>query len=86
MQDSNPTIWDGEDTFWNMATDALQTTPLNTNGVEVTLMDGVNSTTTTGVTPANSDINSGHGNASNGGGGNTANEMYLLYTAPGYRG
>ena len=89
MEDNNPTIW--EDAYWNPA-DALQL-PLNANPnpngnavrSDVMPLDGINTTPSTAATVTK---NGGSvSNASNASGGsNTTNEMYLLYTAPGYRG
>lgn len=89
MQDNNPTIW--EEAYWNTA-DALNL-PLNVNsnvngnasanGVASDVLPmNINATPSTDAVTTN--------NRSNGsidsGSSNTANEMYLLYTAPGYRG
>jgi len=91
MEDNNPAIW--EEAYWNTA-DALQL-PVNVNsnvdangnvnGVasDVLQMDAINTTPSTAAAAAN---NNGSNGSIDSSGSNTANEMYLLYTAPGYRG
>jgi hypothetical protein len=99
MQDNNnPTLW--EEAYWNTG-DALNL-PVNVNANanvngepiatsdDVMQMDGINTTTTasTGAAADNSsgNSNSGSSTTANDNGSKLANSMYMLYTAPGYRG
>lgn len=97
MADNNPTIW--EEAYWN-SPDALNlpvnvnpnvngTGNANANGVASDVLqmdDGINPPTST--TAATTNIGSARSNGSihSGSSNTTSNEMYLLYTAPGYRG
>lgn len=89
MEDNNPTIW--EEAYWNTANALhLPVNPSANGGTSHMLqMDGINTAPSTAATTTNNN-NDGNSNRSNGsidsGRSNTANEMYLLYTAPGYRG
>ncbi|KAL3704883.1 hypothetical protein TMatcc_008555 [Talaromyces marneffei ATCC 18224] len=97
MEDNNPTLW--EEPYWNTA-DALHlpvnpnpNTNVNVNGDTTTgdvmpLADLNTSTTTTTATTSSNDGNHGSGtsNTTNGNGSKLENSMYMLYTAPGYRG
>ncbi|PCH01896.1 Transcription factor [Penicillium occitanis (nom. inval.)] len=97
MEDNNPTIW--EEAYWNTA-DALNL-PLNVNpnvngignananGVASGVLqmdDGINPPTSTAAVTTNIGRARSNGSIASGSSNTTSNEMYLLYTAPGYRG
>jgi hypothetical protein len=84
MEDNNPTLW--EEAYWNTA--GSLHLPVNSSSnanANVMQMDGTNTTPPTAAAIANNN-GSRNGSSSISGSSNTTNEMYMLYTAPGYRG
>lgn len=82
MEDNNPAIW--EEAYWNTADADAPNIPVNTNVNGVSGTGGVMQTDITPSTVVGSSSNRSNGSIDSG--GDTTNAMYLLYTAPGYRG
>lgn len=85
MEDNNPTIW--EEAFWDTANPLNLSANPNVNGHAgsgdvMQMDDGVNPSSTLSTTTVTAEHDGSSSNKSK----DTTNEMYLLYTAPGYRG